>query len=273
MTTSTNSIIKNKKNTPEWKRPWNIETFDELYTRDERFFSILIKGALSYLTRNIILYNKPIKHFIFNTGSGLLYVENSGYEFSWKETTGEDTIYMSRPRCVVTVNDISIKTDELTQPHIRGVYERLEEKNGSKIMTGFNAELRRIPVTVNLGLQYVLSNFNEGAVLVEELINKLVFIKYFNIVYLGQKITCGVSIPENYKIEFNKVDYASTDNSNRLLNLELEITTSYPKINELSEMYNHQVIITTKQETNLFKEETPNVTDELSKTTSPDLLF
>lgn len=258
-------IITNKKNTPEWARPWNVEAFDELYTRDERFFSILIKGALSFLTRNIVLYNKPIKHFIFNTGSGLLYVENNGYEFSWKETTGEDTIYMARPRCVVNINDISIKTDELTQPHIRGTYERLEEKNGTKIMTGFNAELRRIPVTVSIGLQYVLSNFNEGVVLVEELIDKLTFIKYFNIVYLGQKITCGISIPENYKIELNKIDYASSDATNRLLNLELEITSSYPKINELSEMYNNKVFITAEQDLNLYKDEPENVTDEVKK--------
>lgn len=262
---NTDQIITNKKVTSEWTRPWNVTAFDELYTRDERFFSILIKGALSFLTRNIVLYNKPIKHFIFNTGSGLLYVENNGYEFSWKETTGEDTIYMSRPRCVVTLNDISIKTDELTQPHIRGTYERLEEKDGAKIMTGFNAQLRRIPVTVNLGLQYVLSNFNEGVVLVEELIDKLVFIKYFNIVYLGQKIICGVSIPENYKIELNKVDYASTDPSNRILNIEIEITSSYPKINELSEMYNSNVVTSTRQDIKLYKDETENVTDELAK--------
>lgn len=256
------AAIKNKIKS-DWIRPWNVEVFDDLYNRDERFFSILIKGALSFLTRNIILYNKPIKHFIFNTGSGLLYVENNGYEFSWKETTGEDTIYMSRPRCVVSINDISIKTDELTQPHIRGTYERLEEKDNAKIMTGFNAELRRIPVTVNLSLQYVLSNFNEGIVLTEELIDKLVFIKYFNIVYLGQKITCGISIPENFKIEVNKVDYSSTDTSNRLLNLELELTSSYPKINEESEMYNNEIVLTTAQNLSIFKEETTNITDNL----------
>jgi hypothetical protein len=254
-------LIKNKKNTPDWIRPWNVEAFDDLYNKDERFFSIIIKGALSFLTRNIILYNKPIKHFIFNTGSGLLYVENSGYEFSWKETTGEDTIYMSRPRCVVTVNDISIKTDELTQPHIRATYERLVDQDGAKIMKGFNAEIRRIPVSVNLGLQYVLSNFNEGMVLCEELIDQLVFIKYFNIVYLGQKITCGISIPENYKIEVNKVDYSSADQSNKIISLEVELTSSYPKINQKTELYNNKIIASTQSQVNFFQGDVSNITD------------
>lgn len=258
-------LIKNTTNTTDWIRPWNVETFDDLYNRDERFFSILIKGALSFLTRNIILYNKPIKHFIFNTGSGLMYVENNGYEFSWKETTGEDVIYMSRPRCVVTVNDVSIKTDELTQPHIRATYERLADQDGTKIMTGFNAEIRRIPVSVNLGLQYVLSNFNEGMVLTEELIDQLVFIKYFDIVYLGQKITCGISIPENYKIEVNKVDYSSTDQSNKILNLEVEITSSYPKINQKTEMYNSKIISNVQSQFNFYKDDPSNIIDSAQK--------
>lgn len=258
-------LIKNSKNTPDWIRPWNVESFDDLYNRDERFFSILIKGALSFLTRNIIMYNKPIKHFIFNTGSGLLYVENNGYEFSWKETTGEDSIYMSRPRCVVTVNDISIKTDELTQPHIRATYERLIDQDDSKIMTGFNAEIRRIPVSVNLGLQYVLSNFNEGMILTEELIDQLVFIKYFDIVYLGQKITCGISIPENYKIEVNKVDYSSADQANKILNIEVEITSSYPRINQKTEQYNNKIISTAQSQVCFFQDDTSNITDTTSK--------
>ena len=56
-------IYENKKS--EWLRPWNIEKFDNLYDRDERFFGLLTKGVLSWLTSNIVLYNKPILHFIF----------------------------------------------------------------------------------------------------------------------------------------------------------------------------------------------------------------
>ena len=69
------------KTTEKWKHPWNVEKFDNLFDRDERFFSILIKGALSWLTRNIVLYDKPINHFIFNTGSSYMYIENNGYKY------------------------------------------------------------------------------------------------------------------------------------------------------------------------------------------------
>ena len=51
---SENSVNK----TAKWMRPWNIEKFDELSNRDERFFSIVLKGALGWLTQNIEMYNK-----------------------------------------------------------------------------------------------------------------------------------------------------------------------------------------------------------------------
>ena len=54
-----NSDEKNK-----WIRPWNLEKFDNIYNRDERYFSILMKGLLSWLNRNVIMYNKPILHFV-----------------------------------------------------------------------------------------------------------------------------------------------------------------------------------------------------------------
>ena len=101
------NIIYNKENF-EWIRPWNIEKFDDIYNRDERFFSIVLKGVLSWFNSNIILYNKGISHFIFNTGSSYMYIESNGYEYSWNETTGEDQMYMKMPRCIVEIGGIDI---------------------------------------------------------------------------------------------------------------------------------------------------------------------
>ena len=93
------------KEIDKWYRPWNISKFDDISIRDERFFSILFKGCLNWLNHNVFMYDKPIKHFIFNTGSSYLYVEDNGYEFKWSETTGEDQMYMSMPRCICEIGD------------------------------------------------------------------------------------------------------------------------------------------------------------------------
>lgn len=268
--------INQSSNKPAWERPWNREKFDSLSYKDDRFFSIVIKGALSWLTRNIILYNKPIKHFIYNTGSSVMYVETNGYEMSWSETTGEDQIYMSKPRCVVSVGDIEIETSELTQPHIRGVYERecvYKDGNNSVIRKqteGFNAEIRRIPVTLHLDLNYVLSSFNESIVLTEELVSKFLFQQYYNVVYLGQTVMCSVELPQSFKIETNKIDMTSAETNQKTISVSLNICCNYPRINEATEISNSAVIQHYTLESDLYGGDTGNVTDKLGNIESSD---
>ena len=74
-----------------WKHPWQLEKFDNIYNKDERFFSILVKGLIAWFNKNVVLYNKPIKHFIFSTGSSYMYVEANGYEFILSETSSFTT--------------------------------------------------------------------------------------------------------------------------------------------------------------------------------------
>ena len=250
----------------KWIRPWNREKFDDLHNRDERFFGLLIKGTLAWLNKNIVLYNKPIRHFIFNTGSSIMYVETNGYEFSWNETTGEDAMYMSRPRCVVELGDISIDTSELTQPNIRGVYERSNNSN----IEGFNAEFRRMPIQISMSLNYVLSNFNESIVLLEELISKLSFQRYFKIVYLGQLIECSVEFPTSNTININKIDMASTDTNQKNITIQINVCSSYPAFNELSEIQNNSIIGKLSSNLEIFRDDVENTTDRERKNIDVD---
>jgi len=219
--------VTNKK-IDKWVRPWEIEKFDNLTVRDERFFSIVMKGCLGWLTRHIKMYNKPIKHFVFNTGSSYMYVEANGYYNTWSETTGEDYMYMECPRCIVTMQEISIPTEELTNPFIRGNYERYSDDGQVK---GYNAEMRRLPIEINLQLQYVLNNFNESIVLLQELFDSLVFQRYFKISYLGQLVQCSIEFPNNTSIPQKKIDLAATDDNHRTIEISIKLNTTYPIIN------------------------------------------
>ena len=227
----------NRKRNP-WIRPWNTKKFNDLYNRDERFFSILLKGTISYLNNHIKMYDKSINHFVFNTGSSYMYVESNGYEFSWNETSGEDTMYMELPRCVIQMNNIDIPQEELSQPYSRGNYEH---KDGDQIK-GFNAEIKRIPIELTLDLHYVFSNFNEGIVVMQELFDELVFQRYFNIVYLGQIVQCSIEFATSYNIELNKIDLAAAETNVRNLNIPVKVCTNYPAINEKTEISSSQII-------------------------------
>lgn len=230
--------VVNKK-IDKWVRPWEIEKFDDLKIRDERFFSIVIKGVLGWLTRHIVMYNKPIKHFIFNTGSSYMYVEANGYTNTWKETSGEDYMYMETPRCLVTIGDISIPQEELTNPFVRGVYERYSDDGQIK---GYNAEMRRLPIEINISLQYVLSNFNETIILIQELFDKLVFQRYFKITYLGQLIQCSIEFPNSQSINQKRVDLSQSDDKNRTLEIQIKLNTYYPIINQDTEISSSSII-------------------------------
>ena len=229
--------VFNREKEP-WIRPWNQEKFDNLYNRDERFFSIIVKGLISWLNRNIVLYNQSINHFIFNTGSSYLYMESNGYEYNLSETTGEDTMYMKLPRCIIEIVDLGFPMEELTSPYARGNYER---QSGNQLQ-GYNAEIRRLPIELTINMKYYLSNFNETLILLQELIDKLIFQQYFNVIYLGQIIQCSIEFPGSVNPEINKIDMSSPDPNQRNITLDVKICTNYPLINTRTEIPTDKVI-------------------------------
>jgi Ca2+-binding EF-hand superfamily protein len=254
------STVFNREKEP-WVRPWNTEKFDNLYNRDERFFAIVIKGLISWLNRNIVLYNKSVNHFIFNTGSSYLYMESNGYEYNLSETTGEDTMYMQLPRCIMEIQGINFPNEELSSPFARGNYER---RNGN-MLCGYNAEIRRLPIELDIDLKYYLSNFNETIIILQELIDKLIFQQYYNISYLGQVIQCSIEFPGNVNPEINKIDMSSPEPNQRNVNISVKICTNYPLINERTEIPTDKVIVAYGMNIDLFLHN--NESDSIEKGT------
>lgn len=224
----------------QWIRPWNMEKFDDLFNRDERYFAVLLKGMLAWFNNNIVMYNKPINHFIFTTGSSYMYIESNGYEFKWNETSGEDWMYMQLPRCAVELGSLRVPTEELTSPFVRGNYERRE---GNSIK-GFNAQLRRLPIEMDFTFRYYFSNFNESIVFLQEALDKLLFQRYFNISYLGEIIKCSIEMPQDFNIQINPIDMASTDPKQRTIELAIKLNSNYPLIDETTEIGTDRVIST-----------------------------
>ena len=234
-----------------WKHPWQLEKFDNIYNKDERFFSILVKGLIAWFNKNIVLYNKPIKHFIFSTGSSYMYVEANGHEFILSETSGGDWIYMEMPRCIIEISDISFNTESLTNCFSRGEYERYDDETNS--ISGYNAEIMRVPIEMNLQFKYVLSNFNETIVLLQEIIDKFIYQKFFTIIYLGQKIRCGIEFPTSEQLELNKIDMSSNETNQKVLQFDIKLTSNYPAINERTEVSNANIIDSSKFDVNLLE--------------------
>ena len=111
------------------------------------------------------------------------------------------------------------------------------------MLCGYNAEIRRLPIELDLNLKYYLSNFNETIILLQELIDKIIFQKYYNISYLGQVIQCSIEFPGNTTPELNKIDMTSPEPNKRNITLSIKICTNYPIINERTEIPTDKVIV------------------------------
>ena len=147
------------------------------------------------------------------------------------------------PWCVCEIGDVNVPTEELTNPHVRGIYERRSSDGNYK---GYNAEIRRLPIELTMTLRYVLSNFNESIILLQELLEKLIFQRYFNINYLGQRINCSIEFPQQNNMQTNKIDFDSTETNQKVIEINIKINSYLPVINERSEIPNDKVIKKTK---------------------------
>lgn len=193
----------------------------------ELFFSILIKGLMLSLNRDISIRNIPVPHIIIHTGNDIMYLENKGQDHSIEplSISNEDYIYNITPRCIVTPGGISIVPDQLTNPYILGKLQYENEGN----LYNFVAEFRRMPVKLDVELKYFTDSYRDMLELTQQIITKLSFIRTFNITYMGQVIKCSYKIPEAFSGEhLTDLDGTTSDDKAQKLSLSLEIETNIP---------------------------------------------
>lgn len=196
----------------------------------ELFFPALIKGLILSLNNSITVRNIPVPHYILHTGSDIMYLENKGQNEGVSNTdintnTNEDYIYSAIPRCIIQPKGLNVSEDELTSPYARGVFQ-LEYNNN---LNTFNAEFRRIPMVMQVDLSYYTDSYTDMLNLMQSIICKLLFVRTYQITYLGQAITCSYKIPTDFS-EDHMLDLTgdTTDSKNHMLQLTIEVETQMP---------------------------------------------
>jgi hypothetical protein len=193
----------------------------------QNFFSTILKGLLIKLNEDVSLRDIPVPHFILHTGDDTLYIENK-YEYynaSALETTSENYIYNTIPRCIVTPGGINFEIDQLTSSHALGQMQ-FEYQGFIYNLTG---EFRRLPTKVGIELTYYTDTYNDMLWLIQQIATKLSFIRTYKVVYMGQVITCSYQIPESFSGEYmTEMDGSTEDNRNRKINLSIEVECNLP---------------------------------------------
>lgn len=199
----------------------------------ESFFGTLLKGLLIDLKKYIKIRNTPVPHMILHTGDEQMYLENKGQNFGIEpgEVSNEDYIYNIVPRCVVNPSGVSVDVAQITSPYARGLLQ-IEKDDNLYTLSG---EVRRMPITLNVDLKYLVDTYGDMLELMQQIVTKFMFVKTFDIVYLGQTIKCSYKIPESLDAEnIMELDGTLQESRNRTLSLQLEVLSNIPIYNERS---------------------------------------
>lgn len=193
----------------------------------QNFFAIVIKGLLVNLNEDISLRDIPIPHFILHTGDDILYVENKALDYTADPTvvSNENYVYNTIPRCIVKPAGINFELDQLTSSHALGNLQ-VEYDDSIYSLVG---EFRRIPIKIGIELMYYIDSYTDMLNVIQQIATKLAFIRTYNIIYLGQCLTCSYNIPDSFSGDYmTELDGTTEDNRNKTISLSLEIECNLP---------------------------------------------
>ncbi len=208
----------------------------------ESFVSILIKGLLINLNKDIKIRDIPVPHITMNLGDDLFFLKRKGYDASKEplENTNENYIYNTIPRCMVNVGGIDALPDQLSSPYSRG---KFVFENNNEIHT-ISAEFRRMPMKILFDLKYYTDSYTDMLNLIQQILSKMMFIRTFNITYLGQVIKCSYNVAGSFQDE-HTLEFSGdmSEAVQKNMQLSIEVETNMPIINNKSAM-DASVVIT-----------------------------
>ena len=208
----------------------NIRNGDLDINVQDLFFSILIKGLLYNLNGDIKVRGKCVPHYIMHTGDDRMFLAARGYDASIEPNvlSNENNIYSIIPKCIVNPSGIDLDTSQLTSPYSIGGLQ-YEDSTGVYMLKG---EFRRVPIKISVDLKYYTDSYTDMLELIQYVISNLAFIRTYDIMYMGQKITCSYKIPESFSDEHTMdIDGSMSDSREHTLNLSVEVETNMPVFN------------------------------------------
>lgn len=200
----------------------------------ELFLSTLIKGLLFNLNKDIKVRGINIPHMILHTGDDRMWIEAKGYDASIEPLTisNENNVYSIIPRCIVNPANIDMEIGQLTSPYSIGSLQYTVNDGDDAGVYMLSGEFRRVPLKLSVELKYQTESYTDMLELIQYIITQLLFIRTFDIIYMGQKIKCSYKIPENFSEEHTmEIDGATSDGRLHSLNLSIEVETNIPVFN------------------------------------------
>lgn len=195
------------------------------------FFHTGLAAFISHFSGNIQPYrellNAPVPVSIVNTGDEVFLST-----MLFKTPEQKAALYSHNPRVSFSLGGIGKNTDELTSPYILGKF--VEAKD-----TGFDAakraEVRRIPVLINMNYEIVFSNIDQYLKLVDVILTVIEQEQVFEFEYAGTIHRGSYSISsEQYDSTANLALSHDSEKRRRILENSIDLKLQFPAYNVYS---------------------------------------
>lgn len=141
------------------------------------------------------------------------------------------------PNGIITLDNFSIKSSDITNKFVRGTFTQEElDKNSQKILKAYSSRLYTLPMDLKFSAKIKSDNLNKTFKITEKIFdlyykNEVVYFQYRGIRIPGQiKFPESISNDKKYQFEYNTDQYVIT-------NFSFDFETYYPSFDDSSTMY------------------------------------
>lgn len=210
---------------------------------DDSIIRSIIVGCINLLNNKIKIYVKKndendeiIEYkvpFFYSMSNDERFIQD--YYLHWGDCSPENIEggLMQIPRGRIYASGISIKSSELTNRYVRGIYTK--EEHGE--IKQYSSYINSIPIQISLDSAIIFDTINEGFKIIESIISTLYKTQVFNVIYKGMKVPVQIGFPESYNYNSRMEIKEGTPPETYTITLSLECNSFMPVIDQEEERF------------------------------------
>ncbi len=145
-------------------------------------------------------------------------------------------------RGIVTLNNFSIKTGDITNKFVRGTFTQEERnENDQKIMKAYSSRLYSLPMNLKFDVKIKTDNLNKTFKITEKIFDFYYKNEVLYFQYRGIRIPAQVSFSDSITND-KKYNFTYTDDTYVNTGFSIDMETYYPSFDDSSTMYKGNVI-------------------------------
>jgi hypothetical protein len=146
------------------------------------------------------------------------------------------------PFVIVTLDSISVKTQEMTNKFVRGNYVVTEnDKNGFPVRKGYSALLYTLPLELKFSLEIRCDDNIQSFRIIQSLLDEIFKNNILHFSFRNQRIRCNIGLDNNFTQE-KKIQFTYNDEQSQMVKSSIVMECYYPIFDESTALFKGNVI-------------------------------